>query len=241
MVELAAKSLVKLSGEATPKELAAALTSLRRHCSAPKEKAARTAVVDLLAKWSGQSIVVTQAADLVKAYAPWFEWFAKTYPVAAKELLGGDEDTAAFLKRLPSIAWDSGDAKRGQQLYEERACHRCHSTSTRIGPDLTGVTSRLSREDLFIAILDPSRDISPTYLPKLVTTKSGGSYTGFMVYDSPTAKLVQTGPDTTVRLLGDEVTGVADTRVSLMPTGLLAGLKDSEVADFYAFLKTLRK
>ena len=62
-----------------------------------------------------------------------------------------------------------------------------------------------------------------------------------MVYDSPTAKLVQTGPDTTVRLLGDEVTGVADTRVSLMPTGLLAGLKDSEVADFYAFLKTLRK
>jgi hypothetical protein len=26
-----------------------------------------------------------------------------------------------------------------------------------------------------------------------------------------------------------------------MPTGLLAGLKDSEVADFYAFLKTLRK
>ncbi len=241
VVELAAKSLVKLSGEATPKELAAALTSLRRHCSAPKEKAARTALVDLLAKWSGQSIVVTEAVDLAKAYAPWFEWFAKTYPVAAKELLGGDEDTAAFLKRLPSIAWDSGDAKRGQQLYEERACHRCHSTSTRIGPDLTGVTSRLSREDLFIAILDPSRDISPTYLPKLVTTKSGGSYTGFMVYDSPTAKLVQTGPDTTVRLLGDEVTGVADTRVSLMPTGLLAGLKDAEVADFYAFLKTLRK
>jgi len=120
-------------------------------------------------------------------------------------------------------------------------CHRCHSTSTRIGPDLTGVASRLSREDLFIAILDPNRDISPTYLPKLVTTKSGGSYTGFMVYDSPTAKLVQTGPDTTVRLLGDEVTGVVDTRVSLMPTGLLAGLKDSELADFYAFLKTLRK
>ena len=241
VVEIAAKSLAKLDGEASPKELAAALTSLRRHCAAPKEKAARTALSDLLAKWSGQSITITEAGDLVKAYAPWFEWFAQAHPATAKELLGGDEDTAAFLKRLPSIAWDSGDAKRGQRLYEERMCHRCHSTSTRIGPDLTGVASRLSREDLFIAILDPSRDISPTYLPKLVTTKSGGSYTGFMVYDSPTAKLVQTGPDTTVRLLGDEVTGVVDTRVSLMPTGLLAGLKDSELADFYAFLKTLRK
>lgn len=241
VVEIAAKSLTKLNSDAAPKELAAVLASLRRHCSAPREKAARAALADLLAKWSGQSFAVTESGDLVKAYAAWFEWFAKTHPTTAKELLGGDEDTAAFLKRLPVIAWDSGDAKIGQRLYEERACHRCHSTSTRIGPDLTGVTSRLSREDLFVAILDPSRDISPTYLPKLVTTKSSGSYTGFMVYDSPTAKLVQTGPDTTVRLLGEEVTGVVDTRVSLMPTGLLNGLKDTEIADFYAFLKTLKK
>jgi len=241
VVELAAKSLAKLDGDATPKELAAALASLRRHCAAPREKAARTALADLLAKWSGQSFAVTEAGDLVKAYAPWFEWFAKTHPIAAKELLGGDEDTAAFLKRLPAIAWDAGDAQRGHRLYEERMCHRCHSTSTRIGPDLTGVASRLSREDLFIAILDPSRDISPAFLPKLLTTKSGATYSGFMVYDAPTAKLVQTGPDTTVRLTGDEVTSVTDTRVSLMPAGLLNGLKDSEIADFYAFLKTLKK
>lgn len=241
VVELAAKSLAKLDGEASPKELAAALTSLRRHCAAPREKAARTALADLLAKWSAQAIAVTESGDLVKAYAPWFEWFAKAHPATAKELLNGDEDTAAFLKRLPTIAWDAGDAKRGQQLYEERMCHRCHSTSTRIGPDLTGVASRLSREDLFLAILDPSRDISPTYLPKQLTTKSGATYTGFMVYDAPTAKLVQTGPDTTVRLTGDEVTSVTDTRVSLMPAGLLNGLTDPELADFYAFLKTLRK
>ena len=170
-----------------------------------------------------------------------FQTGSKEHPAAAKELLGGDEDTAAFLKRLPAIAWDTGDAQRGQKLYEERQCHRCHSSSTRIGPDLTGVASRLSREDLFIAILDPSRDISPAYVPKLLTTKSGATYTGFLVYDAPTARLVQTGPDTTVRLTGDEVTSVTDSRVSLMPTGLLNGLKDGEVADFYAFLKTLRK
>jgi putative membrane-bound dehydrogenase-like protein len=241
VVELAAKSLTKLDGEASAKELAAALTSLRRHCAAPKEKPARVALADLLTKWSGQTISVTEAGDLAKTYAPWFDWFARAQPAAAKELLGSDEDTTAFLKRLPAIAWDVGDAQRGQRLYEERMCHRCHSTSTRIGPDLTGVASRLSREDLFTAILDPSRDISPAYLPKLFTTKSGATYTGFLVYDAPTARLVQTGPDTTVRLTGDEVRSVADTRVSLMPTGLLNGLKDTEVADFYAFLKTLKK
>ncbi|NBV23352.1 MAG: hypothetical protein EBS05_15710, partial [Proteobacteria bacterium] len=241
VVEVAAKSLTQLGGEATPKELAAALASLRRQCTAPKETAARTALADLLAKWSGQAIAVTETAELGKSYAPWFAWFALAHPATAKELLGESEDTEAFLKRLPAVAWDSGDAQRGQRLYEERLCHRCHSSSTRIGPDLTGVASRLSREDLFIAILDPSRDISPAYVPKLLTTKSGATYSGFLVYDSPTAKLVQTGPDTTVRLTGDEVTGVVDSRVSLMPMGLLAGLKDSDVADFYAFLKTLKK
>lgn len=241
VVELAAKSLGKLSGDAAPKELYAAVASLRRHCASPRERAARTALAELLAKWSGQSIAVTETGDLATAYAPWFNWFAQAHPADAKELLGGNEDTTAFLKRLPAIAWDEGDAERGRKLYEERMCHRCHSTSTRIGPDLKGVATRLARDDLFIAILDPSRDISPTYLPKLLTTKSGATYTGFMVYDAPTAKLVQTGPDTTVRLIGDEVTSVTDTRVSLMPSGLLSGLKDSEVADFYAFLKTLKK
>ena len=240
VVELAAKSMTKMDGAATPKELASALTSLRRQCAAPKERVTRSALTDLLAKWSGQAIAVTETVELGKAYAPWFEWFVKAHPAAAKEL-GGDEDTAAFLQRLPVIAWEAGEAKRGQRLYEERQCHRCHSASTRIGPDLTGVASRLSREDLFIAILDPSRDISPAYVPKLLTTKSGATYSGFLVYDSPTAKLVQTGPDTTVRLLDDEVTSVTDSHVSLMPTGLLAGLKDSEVADFYAFLKSLKK
>ncbi|NDB75383.1 MAG: hypothetical protein EB141_07015, partial [Verrucomicrobia bacterium] len=93
VVELAAKSLLKLQGDASPKELAAALTSLRRHCAAPKEKAARLALSDLLTKWSGQSVALTETGDLLKAYAPWFEWFAKTHPAAAKEL-SGDEDTA---------------------------------------------------------------------------------------------------------------------------------------------------
>ena len=34
---------------------------------------------------------------------------------------------------------------------------------------------------------------------------------------------------------------MSETRVSLMPAGLLNGLKDADVADFYAFLKSLKK
>ena len=44
-----------------------------------------------------------------------------------------------------------------------------------------------------------------------------------------------------MRFTGDEVVSVAQARTSLMPAGLLAGLKDEELADFYAFVKTLKK
>ena len=72
----------------------------------------------------------------------------------------------------------------------------------------------------------------------------GGTFlinVGVVVYESPTAKLIQTGPDTTIRLAGDEMVSVQPSRVSLMPPGLLNGLNDGELADFYAFMKTLKK
>jgi putative membrane-bound dehydrogenase-like protein len=240
VVERAAKSLAGISGRVTPAEIAAAVTALRRACSQPREKAARESLTALLGGWAGQSFTVADGGAALKAHAAVFEWFVKAYPREAAQF-GGGEDVASFLQRLPAVQWDAGDAERGRRLFEERACQRCHASSTRIGPDLAGVTARLSREDLFIAILDPNRDISPTYLPKLVTTKSGATHTGFMVYDSPTAKLVQTGPDTTVRLTGEEIASVADARVSIMPAGLLAGLKDAGLADLLAFMRTLQK
>ncbi len=240
-VERAARALGKFAGSGEPTELAAALTALRRLCQTPKESSARSALANLLAVWSKANFPVTEGADLLKSYAPWFEWFTQTHPAAAKELVTTDEDLGAWAKRLAAVNWDAGNAPRGERIYTERMCLRCHGGTSRVGPDLTGVATRMSRDDLFTAILDPNRDISPTWQAKLFTTKSGATHLGLVIYESPTAKLVQTGPDTTVRFTGDEVVSVAQARTSLMPAGLLAGLKDEELADFYAFVKTLRK
>ena len=240
-VERAARALAKLGGVGEPKELAAALTALRRLCQTPKEQSARGALANLLAVWTKANFPVTEGADLLRSYAPWFAWFTQTHPAAAKELSTTDEDLGAWAKRLATVNWDAGSAPRGERIYTERMCLRCHGGTSRVGPDLTGVASRMSRDDLFTAILDPNRDISPTWQAKLFTLKSGATHVGLIIYESPTAKLVQTGPDTTVRFTGDEVVSVTPARTSLMPAGLLAGLKDEELADFYAFVKTLKK
>ena len=71
--------------------------------------------------------------------------------------------------------------------------------------------------------------------------RDGTVHVGTIVYESPAATLIQTGPDTTLRLEGGDIASVQPSRVSLMPPNLLNGLSDTEVADFYAFVKALKK
>ncbi len=134
-----------------------------------------------------------------------------------------------------------GDAGRGKAVYEKRACHRCHSGSGRLGPDLAGAATRFSREDLFATILDPSREVAPLYQTTEVVTDGGQSYNGLVVYESPDTTMLQTAPDTIVRLTGVRKDGMRKSNVSLMPTGLLNDASDQDICDLYEFLKTLKR
>ena len=103
-----------------------------------------------------------------------FAWFEKEHPKLAAAAQGdGDEDPAVWTKLLQTVPWDKGDAGRGEALFRARGCVTCHTGTTRLGPDLTAVTSRFSRADLFDAIIYPSRDVAPPYRVTRVETRSG--------------------------------------------------------------------
>ena len=70
---------------------------------------------------------------------------------------------------------------------------------------------------------------------------AGQSYNGLIVYESPDTTMIQTGPDTVVRLTGVRKDGMRKSNLSLMPTGLLNEAKDQDIADLYEYLKTLKK
>jgi putative heme-binding domain-containing protein len=243
VVERCARALAKLPAAAQPAGIAATLTALGQACSpAPAQAAPRKALVELLTRWSGQTIAVEEKGvkDLRAAYAPWFQWFAKAYPREAAALHGFvGNDAGAWNKRLAQVRWSGGDGVRGRQVFERRACHRCHEVSGHLGPQLTGAVSRMSREDLFAAIIDPNKEVAPAYQTTVITTHTGQVYHGLIVYESPEGTLLQTGPDTTVRIAGDQRAEMRPSRQSLMPTGLLNSVTDEELADLYAYLKTL--
>ena len=221
-----------------------AMRLLRHLENEPNEQATRAQLITFLNSETGRSFQNQQpAADLAslkRADQPIFEWFGQQYPSLVPQLIGEEpEDPARWNALLKSVRWDKGDSVRGGAIFTERGCQTCHSGTTALGPDLVGVTSRFSISDLFDAIIYPSRQVAPAYQTTAFQTRSGQSFTGVAVFDSAEGVLLQTGATTTVRLAESDITSRQPSNLSLMPSGLLAGLKASDLADLYSYLKSL--
>ena len=225
------------------RDLAVALRALRR-LSNQKEEGAHQSVTNLLSHWTNRPARPEniKSNQLAAIDAAWLAWFNQSYPKEAPTLLGmTGADTSKWLERFEKVGWDAGDASRGNVFFQNKGCARCHGDARRLGPDLAGIAQRFARNDLFIHIVDPSKEISPAYVPTVVITVSGKIHQGMLIYKSQELTLLQTSPDTTVRIPGNEVQSVQSGRVSFMPTGLLDNATDRDLADLYAYLKTLRK
>jgi putative heme-binding domain-containing protein len=170
----------------------------------------------------------------------WTAWFRHAHPDLAARLGNADGvDVAGWERRLAVLDWARGDSGHGRLVFEKASCAACHSGSQALGPDLHGVTNRFSRADLFTAILQPSKDVSPRYRTTQVTTPEGKVYQGLIIYEAVDGVILQTGPATTVRVGADHIAERRLTDVSLMPVGLLDRLSNRDIADLYAYLRSL--
>ncbi len=165
----------------------------------------------------------------------WQTWLEKRYPdyhppqtsdLAQKVLLS-----------LDAVDWNAGNADNGRRLFERLACARCHNGRQALGPDLKGVTKRFSRHDLFAAIVEPNRDISPRYQTTSIETKSGRVYTGLIVYESVDGLLLRDADHKTYRIEAADMEVKVRQRNSLMPAGLLKDIELTELADLEKYLQ----
>ena len=204
------------------------LKVLRRLTLEPKQGALRARLAALAGRADLKEVETTPSA-LRKTYQPLFD---------AHRL--EDEDPAALRKALEGVAWDAGDVGRGAEVFRARGCQTCHAAQGALGPNLAGAAARFSRDDLFEAIGNPSRDVAPPYRTTAFQTKDGAVHTGMVAFMSADGYILQTGATTTVRLATSDIAAMKPGTRSLMPDGLLTGLKPAEIADLYAYLRSLK-
>lgn len=120
-------------------------------------------------------------------------------------------------------------------------CHRLGKTGGLIGPDLTGVSSRFSRRDLLLNILEPSKVIDDKYRSTSFRMKSGSTVVGMVDHEDDEAVYVRVNP------ASPETTGLPKTLIvsreaspiSPMPTGLLNVLSETQILDLLAYLEAV--
>jgi putative heme-binding domain-containing protein len=237
-------ALERLARDGDARRLSPLLALLRRLTLEPREAKLRKQVLALVERQSGERLGVSEppggagTAAIRSAYRPVFDWFERAHPDLARAALGPG-DAPDLARRLAAVEWSRGDAARGARLFESRGCQTCHTGSRAIGPDLAGVTGRLSRDDLFTAIAAPSLDVSPLYRTVAVATRDGLVYNGAVVFESADGLILQTGATTTVRVATPDVVERRPSQRSLMPDNLLQDLGPGDLADLDAYLRSL--
>lgn len=236
--KISIEALEKLPRDENPKNLVPLLRLLRRLALEPKQGPQRQQVTALISRQSGRSFDLTEGTTdpqaLKKTYQPVFDAFES---LKGELDAGGTVDVVALLKPVP---WDQGDTGRGQEVFRARGCQTCHAVQGALGPNLAGAATRFSREDLFEAIANPSRDVAPLFRTSMFQMKDGNIYTGIVAFESADGWILQTGATTTVRIDVKDVAGRRPGTLSLMPNGLTEGLKPADLADLYSYLRTLK-
>ena len=177
--------------------------------------------------------------NLLEAWQPVFDWFITTYPAHEKKASdSGLINATKWESILGMVNWNEGKLNKGKQIFVNRACQNCHSGAGALGPDLAGAAKRLSPEDLFRTIIFPNRDISPLYKFNEYRMHNGDVHVGRTAFYAADGIVLRTGSGI-IRLDQKDIASKKPSELSIMPEGLLEGLKASELADLYQFLKSL--
>jgi putative heme-binding domain-containing protein len=148
--------------------------------------------------------------------------------------------TAQRIRQIEAVLKKSpGNPYAGEALFQQRcaACHRLFFKGGSVGPDLTSY-QRDHLGTLLTSILDPSAEIREGYASVEVETRDGRTLSGFLT-DRDDRQTTLRGLDGQDQVLpAAEVLAVRPTGRSLMPEGLLEGLSDDQLRDFFAFLRS---
>jgi len=149
---------------------------------------------------------------------------------------------------LPSVAdlvRARGDAGKGAEIFqsEKAACSRCHKVGDKgvdFGPALSQIGTKLGRQALYEAILDPSGGISFGYEGWSVETRDGEEVFGLLASETQDAVAIKQQTGVVIPLKRSDVVRMERQKLSVMPAGLGSILSRQELVDLVEYLTTLR-
>lgn len=165
---------------------------------------------------------------------------------AAKVLPPLQGQNAQPLPPISELVKMKGDSANGAKVFSRAApgCANCHivrGQGMELGPNLSEIGTKLGKDALFESILDPSAGISFGFEAWTFTMKNDDEAYGLLASE--------TGDEVTLKNTGGIVTKIKksdvatrqQSKLSIMPAGLQAGMTTQEFVDLVEFLSSLKK
>lgn len=151
-------------------------------------------------------------------------------------------------KPLPTLAElvkRRGDPAAGKQVFAKAGtcinCHKVRGEGKEVGPDLSEIGNKLSREAMYVSILNPSLAISHNYESYLALTDAGDTATGLLVSETDRQVTIRTAEGIDRTFDQDELELLQKQTTSLMPSGLQALMTVDQLVDLVEYTLTLKK
>lgn len=134
-----------------------------------------------------------------------------------------------------------GDPEAGRKIFFERTdvqCLRCHKAAGQggeLGPDLTNIAARATREQILESIVAPNARLSPGFENLLIKMKDGASYAGLLKGEEAEFIIVQSAEDGLLKISKAEIEEL-DPALSAMPADAAERLTRRDLRNLLEFL-----
>ncbi len=182
---------------------------------------------------------LTAASELNRA--PW----PALQQRAARLLPLPEGQNAQPLPPIGDLVARKGDPAKGRKIFfsPEAGCATCHRVKERgidFGPDLSQIGTKLGRDALYEAILDPSAGISFGYEAWQVELKSGDEAYGLLVSETPDEIAIKDQRGIVTRYPKKAIEDRRQMQLSIMPGGLQQIMSVEDLVDLVEYLASLQ-
>jgi putative heme-binding domain-containing protein len=174
--------------------------------------------------------------------ARWPEIKAQT----AEVLPAAKGNNAQPLPPLSELLAMKGDLANGARLFTNASpgCANCHVINGRgveLGPNLSEIGTKLGKDALIEAIVEPSSGVSFGFEAFNFTLKNGDEAYGVIASESAEEVSIKAVGGIITRLKKSDIASRQQSRLSIMPAGLHEAMTSQELVDLVSYLSSLKK
>lgn len=150
------------------------------------------------------------------------------------------------LPPISDLAARRGDPTNGGVVFRRETvgcikCHQVNGEGVDFGPNLSEIGTKLAREAIYEAILDPSAGIAFGYEAWQLELKDGEEPYGLIVSETADEVALKAVGGVVTRYKQSEITKRAKQKLSIMPAGLEQTMTVQELVDLVEYLSSLKK